>query len=31
MTLVVASAQGEPCPYTSERDPCSPCRSFTAR
>ena len=26
-----ASAQGEPCPEASERDPCSQCRSFTAR
>jgi len=26
-----ASAQGEPCPQTNERDPCSLCRSFTAR
>jgi len=26
-----ASAQGVPCPQTSKRDPCSPCRSITAR
>jgi len=26
-----ASVQGEPCPKRSERDPCSLCRSFTAR
>jgi len=26
-----ASVQKDPCPYTSKGDPCSPCRSFTAR